>query len=449
MDYLVSHAQSMAFAPLRARFLAGEDSPNAFLERCLETIAEREPTVRAFVTMNLEGAQQAAEQATRRYREGAPLSPVDGMPLGVKDLFETKDMPTGMGSPIYEGWRSGRDAAAVAHLRGMGAVILGKTVTTEFGFYSPGPTTNPFDPKRTPGGSSSGSAAAVGAGMLPAAIGSQVVGSIIRPASFCGNVGYKPTLGALNRGGGHSSLSQSHMGTHAGTLADAWLLAHAISAGAGGDPGHPGLYGDSELLPGRRPARLGFLETAGWSSLEGEPRAAFDALLGRLADRGVEIVTRSADPALDAFEAAIADALALTHVICGWELRWPLAEYAEAHPGQLSDDLHSRLQGWLKLSREDYRAALARREEIRTRLNELSYRCDGLLTLASHGPAPVGQGSTGNPAFNPPASMTGAPTFSLPLMAVEGMPLGAQLIGFPNRDQGLAAIARWMLEDLD
>ncbi|MGY6633694.1 MAG: amidase [Alkalilacustris sp.] len=437
-----------SFAASRAEFLAGRDRPSAYLERCLAQIEAREPTVRAFVHMAIDTARAVAAEADARYAAGTPLSAVDGMPIGVKDLYETKDMPTGMGSPIYEGWMSNRDAAAVAHLRAAGAIILGKTVTTEFGFYTPGPTTNPFDPERTPGGSSSGSAAAVGAGMVPATIGSQVVGSIIRPAGFCGNVAFKPTYGALCRSGGHSSLSQSHMGTHAGHLEDAWALAWEISARAGGDPGHPGLYGPAALPAARPPARLARIDTEGMPDLDAESRAAFEALCVRLQAAGVEIVTAEADPALAAFEAAIGEALALTHVICGWELRWPLSEYARTHPGQLSADLAARLDGWMAFDREEYRAAIARRDEIRGRLDALRRRVDGLITLSSIGPAPKGLGSTGKPGFNPPASMTGGPTFSLPLMQSGGLPLGLQLIGFVDGDADTAGIARWMMEAL-
>ena len=437
-----------SFTSARAEFLAGRDRPSAYLERCLDVIAAREPTVRAFAHLNLEGGRAAVAEADARYAAGAPLSAVDGMPIGVKDLFETRDMPTGMGSPIYDGWMSNRDAAAVAHLRAAGAVILGKTVTTEFGFYTPGPTTNPFDPGRTPGGSSSGSAAAVGAGMVPAAIGSQVVGSIIRPAGFCGNVAFKPSFGALCRSGGHSSLSQSHMGVHAGHLEDAWALAWEISARAGGDPGYPGLYGPAAAPAARMPRRLGRIDTEGMADLDAESRAAFEALCTRLLAAGVEIVAAEADPALAAFEEAIGSALALTHVICGWELRWPLSEYARSHPGLLSADLAARLEGWMGLDREDYRAALARREEMRGRLAALRPKLDGLITLSSVGPAPQGLGSTGRPGFNPPASMTGAPAFSLPLMQADGMPLGLQLLGFVDGDAEAAGIARWMMEEL-
>src|SRR5262245_57646979 len=183
-----SRPKTRPFHAARAVFPTGRDSPSDCLERYLGTIEELEPEVGAFVTLNLAGAREAAARSTARWRDMDPLSLIDGMPDGIKDIVETIDMPTEMGSPLYKGWRSERDAATVAALREAGAVIVGKTVTTEFAATHPAGTRNPWDTACTPGGSSSGSGAAVGSGMLAAALGTQVVGSIIRPASFCGCV---------------------------------------------------------------------------------------------------------------------------------------------------------------------------------------------------------------------------------------------------------------------
>ena len=197
----------LTYEPLRfhdaaQRFRTGDDTARNFLERCLATIEEREPVVQAFAHLNRDRARAAAaaDASTERWAAGEPLSPIDGMPVGIKDLLETKDMPTEYGCEAFRGNFPRRDNAAVWALRQAGAVILGKTVTAELGGSHPGPTTNPFDPRRSPGGSSSGSAAAVAARMLPAALGTQVGGSIIRPAGYCGNVALKPTQGGINRG---------------------------------------------------------------------------------------------------------------------------------------------------------------------------------------------------------------------------------------------------------
>jgi hypothetical protein len=193
--------QMRPFLPATADFVTGTDSPREFLERCIAQLNAWEPKVGAFVTVNLVAAREAADRSTERWRVGKPLSQIDGMPIGVKDIMETIDMPTEYGSPLFVGFRSERDSASVAALREAGAVILGKTVTTEFGLTEPLGTRNPWDLTRTPGGSSSGSPAAVAVGAISVGLGTQVLGSILRPASFCGCFGFKPTFGAINRGG--------------------------------------------------------------------------------------------------------------------------------------------------------------------------------------------------------------------------------------------------------
>src|SRR5262249_16003209 len=200
-------------------------TPRAYLERCLAVIADREPVVKAWFVLNPSGAREAADASTERYRRGRPISSIDGMPIGIKDLIETKDLPTGHGCGAFAGNHTRRDSAIVRALPHARAGILGKTVPTEMGGAFPGPTTNPFDPGRTPGGSSSGSAAVIGACMVPAAIGTQVGGSLIRPASYCGNCALKPTMGALHRGE-RQGYSQSHVGVHAGSLTDMWRVAN-------------------------------------------------------------------------------------------------------------------------------------------------------------------------------------------------------------------------------
>jgi Asp-tRNA(Asn)/Glu-tRNA(Gln) amidotransferase A subunit family amidase len=224
--------QPMPFFSAAANFAAGNDTPREFLERCLLHVEKFEPAVGAFVCHDIAAARAAADRSAARWRDGRPLSPIDGMPLGIKDIIETADMPTEQGSPLFVGCRTGRDAASVAALREAGAVILGKVVTTEFAATEPRGTRNPWDRERTPGGSSSGSAAAVACGMVPAALGTQVVGSILRPASFCGCVGFKPSVGRINRGGSYDYFSQSCTGVLAASLEDA-LARRGQHSGAG------------------------------------------------------------------------------------------------------------------------------------------------------------------------------------------------------------------------
>ena len=447
-EYDPTAYELLTFHDAVAAFLDGTDDPRAYLERCLETIERRESEVKAFVTLNPAGARQAADASAQRYRRGRPFSAVDGMPIGIKDLFETADMPTQMGSRLFTGWQTNRDSAAVYALRQGGAVIIGKTVTTEFGFYDPGPTTNPFDSGRTPGGSSSGSAAAVGARMVPAAIGSQVVGSIIRPASFCGNFALKPSIGALSRLGGHSSLSQSCMGVHGGSLEDVWAVAHRIGSVAGGDPGYPGLFGEPALATAHRPARLIRLDTAGWPEAEEAARAKLDDVLDKLVGHGVIVLGKDDDPRIAELESAVLVAGEVSHDVCGYELRWPLKPYRDRGPDSLGNDIRNRLEVWEKLTREDYRRALTRREDMCRKLACLTDVGEALITLPATGAAPHGLSRTGDPIFAVPSSILGAPAINLPLLEIDAVPLGVQLIGYRDGDARLMGIANWMMRTL-
>jgi Asp-tRNA(Asn)/Glu-tRNA(Gln) amidotransferase A subunit family amidase len=440
--------QPIPFFSAVPRFASGGgDTPRDLLERCLARLAEFEPAVGAFVCHDIEAAQAAADRATGRWRSGRPLSPIDGMPVGIKDIIETVDMPTGQGSPLWDGTRTGRDAASTAALREAGAVILGKTVTTEFASSEPlGATRNPWDPARTPGGSSSGSAAAVGCGMVPAALGTQVVGSIIRPASFCGCVGYKPSVGAINRGGSYDYFSQSCTGLLAASLEDAWLVATAIAARVGGDPGYPGLQGPPEPPLPTRPRRFALLETSGWAVASPEARAALEAATARLTTAGVDIASRRDDPDLAALETAIADAEPLVRRINAWEGRWPLNTYRKIDGTKLSRAALERLEMAEGMTLADYGAAIARRRDIRAQFAALANSYDGAVTLPATGPAPLGLESTGNPVFAVPFSMLGVPAVSLPVLSVEGLPLGLQVVGFEGGDARLFAVAAWVCD---
>src|SRR6185436_20090915 len=234
------------YVALTSEFRAGRSTARAYLDETLARIAKLDPGIGAFVALNTEGAISVAEASSARWRSGRPLSPIDGMPVAVKDVIETADMPTGQGSPLFEGHETRRDTASVHALREAGAIVIGKTTTTEFAATHPWHRTrNPHDATRTPGGSSSGSAAAAGSGMVPVGLGTQVVGSILRPSSFCGAIGFKPSVGAINRSGSHDHFSQSVQGAIGATLADTWWVLRAIAERAGGDPGFAGLQGDA------------------------------------------------------------------------------------------------------------------------------------------------------------------------------------------------------------
>jgi len=457
MSYDPVRYTPLTFHDAVPRFLDGSETPRAYLERCLAVIAQREPVVRAWVTLNEEGARRSADESTRRYRAGRPLSSIDGLPLGVKDLIHTKDLPTGMGSDLYKDNHTHTDSAAIRALRDAGAIILGKTVTTELGMSHPGPTTNPFDPSRTPGGSSSGSAAVVGAGMVPAAIGTQVVGSIIRPAGFCANYALKPTYGAINRGE-RQGYSQSHFGVHAGCLRDMWQVAVEMARRAGGDPGHPGLYGGVELPPPERPTRLIVMEGQGWDSVDGQAKEGFERLLDALRKAGVQILRRSDNRAIEAFEASIADCMALCRDICGYELRWSLENLVERHGNVLSESMMGRLALSRKMDIDDYRALLRQRAAMHRCHEDLAGVGDAIISLSSLGPAPLmgdASGSdpgiahtTGSPVMNAPSSALWAPAISVPMLAVRAMPVGVQVMGQRHGDERLARLAGWLRQNV-
>jgi Asp-tRNA(Asn)/Glu-tRNA(Gln) amidotransferase A subunit family amidase len=432
------------YLPHTADFAAGRGSPRDFLERCLADLATWEPKIGAFVALNLDAAREAADLATKRWRDGHQRSPIDGMPVGIKDIIETRDMPTEQGSPLFAGYRTQRDAAAVAALREAGAVVVGKTVTTEFAATTARGTRNPWDTNRTPGGSSSGSAAAVAAGLVSVALGTQVIGSTIRPASYCGCYGFKPTVGAINRGGSYDYLSQSSTGTIAATLAEAWVVAYEMASRVGGDPGSPGLFGPAAAPAAEKPRRLALVETAGWSLATPSARREMENALRRIAGAGVEIRTRQNDPKVAVVETAIAEARKRSADINAWESRWPLNTYRDWDAAKLSSAAMERLAQAERMTIDEYRGLLRERAQARTAYRELAADVAATVSLSAPGAAPVGIGSTGEPACTVHTSYLGIPSISLPLFHDEGLPLGLQVAGFAEKDAATFATAAWI-----
>ena len=430
-----------SFSQAIGNFANGSDTPRDFLERCIVEIEAREPQVKAFTAMRLEAARQAADASTKRWHKGAPLSYIDGMPIGIKDVIETADMPTQMGSELYEGWSPGYDSASVHALREAGAIILGKTVTTEFAATRPGPTCNPYDLTRTPGGSSSGSAAGVGCGMIAAGLGTQVVGSILRPASYCGAYGYKPSLGGMNRGGSHDYMSQSVQGVIAASLDDCWQVAIEIVQRAGGDPGHEGIISTPMPPEADMPTTLAFLKTPGWEVASADAREALETALTRLSEAGIAIISAEDDADVARIEKLLQESLGLTRRINAWESRWPLNTYVDKDKSKLSSGMVERLHEAQAMSVDDYRQDILRREEIRAAYASLANKVECCITLSAPDVAPVGLDSTGNPIFVVQGSLLGVPTLSLPLITLHGLPLGIQMLGFLDEDAALFAHA--------
>jgi len=437
-----------SFSETLSRLRSGRDTPRAYLERCIEVIGAREPRVRAFSTLALDAARAAADASTERYRRGAPLSPVDGCPVGIKDIMDTRDMPTQMGSPAFAGWQPSYDAACVQSLREGGAILPGKTVTTAFACGMSNETTNPLDERRTPGGSSSGSAAAVGAGMLPAALGTQTQGSLLRPASFCGIVGFKPTWGTLSMQGVHPiSVTHDHLGVLASTLEDTWRIASHLAT-TQGHPAYPPLQRASATLPrAAKPKRLLWLRTEAWArEVDHATSAAFEATMQRFAAAGVDVRDASTDAAAAALEACLTPAFAERCLgITAYEMRWPYRQYIERHGDLIEKRVHDRMPRAFAMTLADYSDLLARRAAMQRKVATLMRSFDGIVTLSASGPAPLGLSATGSRSFLVYATFLGLPAFSLPLMQVDGLPVGLQLIGRHGRDGDLCARARWMM----
>jgi Asp-tRNA(Asn)/Glu-tRNA(Gln) amidotransferase A subunit family amidase len=447
----------LTFHDAIGRFADGSDSPRAYLERCLETIIRREPVVKALTAINETAARAAADASADRWKAGRPLSPIDGTPIAIKDLLETRDMPTELGCAAMKGNFPKRDNAGVWALRQAGAVILAKTVTAELGGSHPGPTTNPFDPARTPGGSSSGSAAAVGANMVPVAIGTQVGGSIIRPAAYCGNFALKPTQGGINRGE-RLATSQSTHGPHAGGLQDMWQVAIEMAKRCGGDRGSIGLMGPDQLPAAAKPDRLIVLETEGWPDTDEATKAGFARLLDQLAASGVTLIRRTDHPFVEALELMIANGRAVCGAITGWENRWYQRGMLDAAPDGLSERAKATLLKAEAMTPNDYRVGLLARQQAQLAHAAVAPLADAAITLSCPGPAPLWSGDvpgqklaprpTGDFVFNAPSSMLFAPVVTVPLMSVGGMPVGVQLMGQQHEDARMTGLARWFTETL-
>ena len=447
-----NHGGMNSFSRAFPELLAGKLTPRELLERCLERINARESEVKAFVVLNLEAARAAADAATKRYRAGTPLSSVDGCPVGIKDIMDTRDLPTQMGSPAFQGWQPAYDAACVHALRQGGAVVVGKTVTTAFACGATNVTRNPHDISRTPGGSSSGSAAAVGAGMLPVALGTQTQGSVLRPAAYCGAFGFKPTHGVLPMQGVHPiTLTHDHLGVIGATLADVWRIASHISL-TQGSPGCAPLDGACAEPPAaKQPRRLIRLHLKAWEAeVEPATRDAFEAMIEKLTRAGVEIVDRDSSADVRGFERALDGGYVERSVeLTTYEMKWPYEQYVQRFRDLLEKRVLDRMAHAAAMTPAHYASLLAGRHEMRALAHQTLAGSDGFITLTAPGPAPVARDHTGSRAYQIYATFLGIPAFSLPLLTVERMPLGVQLIGAAGADGALAATANWLTGAID
>ena len=394
---------------------AGRLSAEEMTLACLNRIREREAEVGAWQYLDREQALTAA----RRRDSGGPSGPLHGIPIAVKDLIDTADMPTAYGSAIYLGHRPAADAACVALARAAGAVILGKTVTTEFACFSPGKTANPKNLSHTPGGSSSGSAAAVADGMVPLAFGTQTAGSVIRPAAYCGCVGYKPSFGLLPRAGVKPLCdSLDTVGVFAADVADAAFFAGVVA-------GRPALRDIDETggAAATEPPRFGLYRTPVWA--EAEPAAA--AAL----DRARSALERAGAPVAECAVPAEHEALTATQeTVMGFELVRGLAHERLRHSAEISPRLAQLFDAGMTVGAEEYDDAVRRTRTARAGLDAFFGDCDAMLVPAAPGEAPRGLGNTGNPVFSRMWTLLGVPCVSVPAgLGDTGLPVAVQLVG--------------------
>lgn len=408
----------------RAQLAQGLTSATQVAERCLQRIAERDGDIKAWSHLDVD---QARLQACRA--DGQPImGALHGIPVGIKDIFDTADMPTEYGSPIYRGHRPAQDAMVVRRLRDAGSVIVGKTVTTEFAHSFPGPTCNPHNLAHTPGGSSSGSAAAVAAGFVLAAVGTQTSGSVIRPASYCGVVGFKPTYDRIPTAGVKAlAPSLDTVGVFARSVQDAGIVART-------------LWGSitKEHHTERRPRRVGYCQTPYWSQRESGVEDALQSTVTTL---------RQADIAVDQFElpAACGDLNAAQEVIFAYEANREYVDLARLNPTKISPDLRILLDAGDRIPERIYQSALQQADIARAAYAEAIAGFDFLLTPSAVGEAPHGLRLTGNPLFNRLWTLLHVPCLSLPAFTgPQQLPIGIQLAGAANEDETLLSFGQWL-----
>src|SRR5689334_3892076 len=440
----MSPAQLTA-AAAAADIQAGRLTAEELVRACIERIRQVEPTVQAWQFLDEEHALAQARAADERRRSGEPVGALCGLPVGIKDIIDTADMPTENGTVLDKGRMPRRDAAVVARLRAAGAVIMGKTVSTECAYFNPGKTRNPHNPEHTPGGSSSGSAAAVAAHMVPLALGSQTAGSVIRPGAFCGDYAFKPTHGLIPCTGVLAlSRTLDHIGMFARSLDDLALLAEEL---VGYDEGDPDTRPRArmpfrEVLDEEPPLApmFAFVKTPHWDRADADAKEAYGELIEALGERVEEI-----DLPLLA-----GNAWDLQRTIMEAEMASNLAPLWDAGKEQLSE----RLRGLMERGREtrafDYQRSLASRAPIIAGFDDLFMeRYDAILTPPALGTAPKGLGATGDPVFCVLWTLLGMPAVTLPLMrGANGLPLGVQMVGRRNFDARLLRTARWLEKKL-
>lgn len=424
---------------IAAQLAEGVLTAEAVTKACLDRIEALEPSVHAWAFCDPRFALMQAKEADRRRAQGRPLGPLHGVPIGLKDIIDARGMPTENGTPLDSGNRPLKDATVTERLRNAGAVILGKTVTSELAYFHPGPTTNPHDPARTPGGSSSGSAAAVAAGMVPFAVGTQTNGSVIRPASFCGVFGYKPSFGTVPRTGIlKAAPSLDQVGFFARSIEDL-ALASAVMGPDSEDTDcsfNAGPLLATALSAPPVTPDIAMVHTPFGERLDPETKAGFAEIVEVLGEHGTETVL----PELFGRGAGWLAAIMAS------EMTRNLGHYVEQDADQVSDAFKALMEQGAAVSAVDYLAARDMQPVLLEALEPLFERFDAIITPAAPGEAPADLTTTGDPIFCTLWTLCGLPTVTLPLLTgPNGMPVGVQLVGAYGQDAQLLRTARWLV----
>lgn len=435
----VAELWEIGAAEAARRIAEGEITSEALVQSCLDRIADRDAAVGAWICMKPERALEQARAADLQRAMGQGTGPLHGVPVGIKDIIETADMPTQNGYAGHAGRHTHKDALCVSQLRDAGAVILGKTVTTELAARAPGKTRNPLNPEHTPGGSSSGSAAAVRDGQVPLALGTQTGGSVIRPASFCGIHALKPTFGWVARYGVTLQADWlDTVGTYGRSIEDVALVTEQMLARDLTDPqalprSRPPLRDIAMSDPAARP-RIAFMKGAMWDKAD---PAAQSALEGFALDLGSDCTEVE-------MPAGIADAWAAQRVLQLYGNAKHYGPLLDAHGDAMTQSLQDNIAEGRGMTEAQYRAALVRRDEVYAWLETVYAEYDAILCLSSAGSAPKGLDWTGDPVFNAFWTFVGTPCVNLPLLEVGGLPMGVQLTGPRGGDGPLLRTGRWL-----
>jgi Asp-tRNA(Asn)/Glu-tRNA(Gln) amidotransferase A subunit family amidase len=414
----------MAAWTLAASLRDGRISASDLMEACLDRIATREPELKAWAFLDAERARDRAKIADARRASGLHLGPLHGLPVGVKDVFDTADMPSEYGSETLRGRQPAADAAAISILRCAGAIVIGKTATSEFGMYHPSPTRNPLDPSRSPGVSSSGSAAAVVDQMVPLGLGTQHTASTTLPASFCGAFAFKPSLGFTSMVGSNVLVPRlAHVGLLARSMSDLCLFASAFD---------PAL---ADVWPAVKPPRLGVVRGPGWAMAESDACVAFEALLAHLSTSVAPVdLPAEFDDAPD-----IAIGLLNAH------LARRFGRAPDETVRQYCRPLRAGIEAGRRIDSARYLALDAQADRLVERTRTLFGEFDALITLSALGEAPRIEDGPGSGVMSMPWSLCGLPTVSLPLLTGDqGLPIGVQLIGRHGRDADLLRVSGWL-----